>query len=676
MTDWTTWKVVDLRAEAKNRGLPTKGVKAELIQRLIEADAATTQTDESLTEDKAAVDEADPPAENGPDEEVADVNATAKEPSPVIEPNATAQIESGADDKPTSPEPTLEPKVEDTNAAQPGQNNKPDLPTSGPSSDTVVDLQKRKRRSSTPPPSVKRVRQEAERRADEREDVVDFEIGDFSASPKKSPQNGVSGVGKKQGIKEKVKSRDEEDPMEDAIPSSAVVGKAAPDALEVSGEEVYAKRVALAESSKAPSSFSQPHEKLLVTGGQDDYAQPIATAEYSKPSLPLQAQAPTLDVSGEDAFMKTVATGKLSKAPQLEPTPQDLHDDRQQDEQEDLHGEGDAPSLPSVHPPTSALYIRDLMRPLRSEVVEQYILDLIAPSGSEHNPSLIQDFYLDQIRTHAFVVLHSVSAAKCVRAALHNQIWPNESNRKSLFVDFIPPSQVKDWIDREESAPRGNSRRWEVVYEEDGETVVAIHREIGSDRKPSFSRPPPTGPAAAVPVYPGIEAAPRGPRGRGGRPPFENPGTLQTQAHPRLSYTPLDEDVARRRIDNMQSFYSRDPPSDLGKDYHRFTFENVDAFVDRGREVFIGIRPPHRQKEHEERLRRDRLGAAGASSVAESRRDDYRPPPRPSVTDEDRFSRHNDSRRPDWPPRNRGYRGDRGSGRFRGEDPYRYRPGY
>lgn len=658
MTDWTTWKVVDLRAEAKNRGLPTKGVKAELVQRLIEADAATTQADESLAEEQAAVDEADPPADDGPSEEVAESIATVKDTSPGIETDATALDEGGADIKRFSPEPT----VENTNTAQPDPNNKSGLPIPLPSSDTAVDLQKRKRRSSTPPPSVKRVRHEDERRADEREDVVDFETGDISTNTDKTPQNGVD---EKADVTERAMVKNQEDPMEDVTPSSAVIGEAAPAALEASGEEAHAKQVAIAESSKALSSFSEPQDQLPDVGGKDDHAQPVATVETSETLLSLQPQAPTLDVSGQDAVEEP------TEAP---------HDDQQQADpeqpQKDLHEDKNAPSLPSVHPPTSALYIRELMRPLRSEMVEQYILDLITPPGSENDPGLIQDFYLDQIRTHAFVVLHSVSAAQRVRAALHNQVWPNESNRKSLFVDFVPSSQVKDWIDREESASRGKSRRWEVIYEEDGDTVVPIHQEIDSERKPSFSRPPPTGPAAAVPVYPGIEAAPRGPRGRGARPPVENPGTLQTQAHPRLSYTPLDEDVARRRIDNMRSFYSRDPPSDLGKDYHRFTFENADAFVDRGREVFIGIRPPHRQKEHEERLRRDRLGTAGPSSVAESRRDDYRPPPRPSVTDEDRFSRNNGSRRPDWPPRNRGYRGGRGPGRFRGEDPYRYRPGY
>lgn len=679
MTDWSTWKVVDLRAEAKSRGLPTKGVKAELVDRLTEADAAATQADESGTDDKAAIDEHGLPADDGPIEEAADADAIATDSPPVTETNAiansdaTAPPEDGANVKPAaSPEPTA---IED-NAAQPDTTKQAASPIPQPSIDAVVDLQKRKRRSSTPPPSVKRARQEEERRADEREDIVDFEDGDISASPQKAPQNGVANDA---DIQKKIGGNAEGDPMQGVTSNSSVEGEHALGALEVGGEEAHADRVAIAESSKAISTSPQPQVASLDVGRQDEHLKSSATAE--QPPSPVKAEASALEMSGEDAFVKSVALGSHEEAPQHTSQPQgNPHDDRQDDAlqqpKDEPHEENDAPTIPSVHPPTSALYIRELMRPLRSEMVEQYILDLITPSGSEQDPSLIHEFYLDQIRTHAFVVLPSISAAQRVRAALHNQIWPNESNRKSLFVDFVPPSQVKDFIDREESAQRGSSRRWEVMYEEDGGAVVAVHREVDSDRKPSFSRPPPTGPAAAGPVYPGIEAAPRGPRGRGGRTTFDNPNTLQTQANPRLAYTPLSEEVAQRRIDNMRSFYSRDPPIDLGKDYHRFTFENVDAFVDRGREVFIGIRPPHRQKEHEERLRRDRLGPAGPSSVTESRRDDFRPPPRPSVTDEDRFSRHDGGRRPDWPPRNRGYRGDRGSRRFRGEDPYRYRPGY
>lgn len=648
MTDWSSLRVVDLKAELSSRGLSTKGVKADLVQRLTEDDDNAAQPEEEpAISDATATNQAEPTGEAGPEREISDPQSIAKE---LLSVDATANDDTStqsqsAPNAEAETEAKLVPSQEtapgENHTAQPENDEQPSLDTTLPSVDTAADLQKRKRRSSTPPPSTKRARQEGERLAEDREDVVDFENGDISMSPRKS-QNGI---GKKEEATDDVEMAEALKRKEDPVDDKSV--EASQQHSNAHGATSDAKTMAMSEQSDLPTTTLAPTQELSVNEtGEDAYATRATIAE-SESALPTQSKHEPYD------------DGKHNASPPQE-----------------VEVEGDSTAIPSLHAPTSALYIRELMRPLRSEVMEQHIADLVTPSGKESDPNLIRDFYLDQIRTHAFVLLASVPTAQRVRAALHNQIWPNERNRKTLWVDFIPDESIKDWIAKEESAPR--SARWEVVYEQDGGRTVAIHREVGTDNK-SFSRPPPTGPAAtAGPVYPGIEAAPRGPRGGGGgggRPPFQHPHNRQTDTKPHLTYTPKDEDVARRRTENMRSFYARDPPADLGKDYHRFTFESADAFVDRGREVFIGIRPPHRQKEHEERLRRERLGTAGAGSVAESRRDDYRPAPRPSVTDEDRFSRYND-RRSDRPPRNRGFRSDRGPGRFRGEDPYRYRPGY
>lgn len=653
MTDWSSLRVVDLKAELSSRGLSTKGVKADLVQRLTEDDDNAAQPEEEpAISDATAAHQAVSTVEAGADREISDLQSSAKELSSVdatanddtstqsqSAPNAEAEAETEA-----KLVPSQETAPSENHTAQTGNDEQPSVDTTLPSVDTAADLQKRKRRSSTPPPSTKRARQEGERLAEDRGDVVDFENGDISISPKKS-QNGT---GKKEGATHDVEMADalkrKEGPEDDKSVEASQQHSNAPQ------PNPDAEVMAMSKQSDLPSTTLAPTQELSVneTGEEDAHATPVAIAE-SRSAVPTKSKHETYNDSEHDA--------SHSQKVEVDVT---------------------STAIPSLHTPTSALYIRELMRPLRPEVMEQHIADLVTPPGKETDPNLIRDFYLDQVRTHAFVLLASVPAAQRVRAALHSQIWPNERNRKTLWVDFIPDESLKDWIAKEESAPR--SARWEVVYEQDGGSTVAVHREVGSDSK-SFSRPPPTGPAAtAGPVYPGIEAAPRGPRGGGGgggggRPPFQNPHNRQTETKPYLTYTPKDEDVARRRMENMRSFYARDPPADLGKDYHRFTFESADAFVDRGREVFIGIRPPHRQKEHEERLRRERQGTAGAGSVNGSRRDDYRPAPRPSATDEDRFSRYND-RRSDRPPRNRGFRSDRGPGRFRGEDPYRYRPGY
>lgn len=645
---WASLKVVDLKAELQSRGLATKGVKADLIKRLVEADAEATQDQEATGSTNGSVASQ---ADDAPKEEDTIAQRVSEEKSPSIGGGGVDAIMT--EDVPnavaTESENVAEPKAQDVIAEEPAAhqldtNNTSFLPTSVPAPDAAIDLQKRKRRSSTPPPSTKRAKQEEERRAEDQEDVVDYESGDLSGSPEKKPQNGTRA---RHGLEEQGTVEAESHRVAESTAIDA------PNAVEARAEYADLAKATVTESSKALSATLSP------------------------------VQSQGLDVSGEDAFMKRVAIARHSEAPSQTSQPsQHPHEDRtEMDQQPQIESTtvDIGHSSPSAHPPTSALYIRELMRPLRSEMVEEYIIDLVTPQGSQPDSSFIEDFYLDQIRTHAFVKLSSVSAAQRVRTAMHDQVWPNERNRKPLWVDFIPSDSMKEWIDLEESGARGNAHRWEVVYEQEGDSVTAVHRVAGSDTK-SFTKPPPTGPAAGSgpgPVYPGIEAAPRGPRGRGGPSArLNNSNSYQTQANPPLPYQPLSEDIAQRRVENMRSFYSSTPPYDLGKDYHRYTFESSDSFVDRGTEVFIGIRPPHREKEHQERLRVERLGLAGAGSAvdSQSRREDFRPPPRPPVSDVDRYSsdrRFGGDRR----PRNRGFRGDRGP-RFRGEDPYRYRPGY
>ncbi|PSR80642.1 hypothetical protein BD289DRAFT_373642 [Coniella lustricola] len=600
MTDWSSLKVVDLRSELTSRGLPTKGVKAELIERLTQADLDAAQTQDFATEESAL-------------------------------PIKTSEAEV--------------PAVEETNTTQPEAGADPALSTSLTSSEVVADMQGRKRQSSAPPPSSKRVRHEEERQAEQHEDVVDFDTDDIPSGLDKRSTNGstqeqqVSTIGQSNRKEEEVEdvTSKEQTQTPVAIREAAATAEQIvtdkPQRASLEAEDIQMQDMPVEDDSEIATVSVVPEE------GPPDFAQ--ASSGQQQP----------LSESRESEFSQSADTFTASNVEV---------------------GYDESDSFPSEHSPTNSLYIRELMRPLKAETVEQYILDLFTPPDGEPDLSLIKECYLDQIRTHAFVELKSVAAAQRVRAALHNQVWPNERNRKPLWVDFVPSNEVRAWIERETSATRGR-QRWEVIYEKDGDTVVAIHREAGSDGS-RFSKPPPTGPATAGPVYPGIEAAPRGPRGPRGRgvraafDGFNSPQTQQTQIQPSLFFTPQNEDVARTRIQNMRSFYSREVPSDLGKDYHRFTFENVDSFVNRGREVFIGIRPPHRQREHEERLQRGQMGITG-----ESRRNDQRPPPRPPVTDEDRFSRYDGGRRADRPPRNRGFRGP---GRFRGEDPYRYRPGY
>ncbi|KAK4465243.1 apoptotic chromatin condensation inducer in the nucleus [Cladorrhinum samala] len=300
----------------------------------------------------------------------------------------------------------------------------------------------------------------------------------------------------------------------------------------------------------------------------------------------------------------------------------------------------------SRHPATSALYISNLMRPLKDNDFRDHIIKIAAFPGVAPDPACVLDFYLDSIKTHAFVGFDSVSAASRVRTALHNKIYPNERIRKALWVDFIPPENIQEWVRRE----RAEKGRWVVTYEGDldGDSEVRVTHHQATDKATSqqSSRPPmgpppiPTGPSRG---HSGGASAPPPPvRGRGARQSrYEQEGGdwKTTYAGPPLTWKPVSEELAKRRIEHMRSHYTTDRYRDMGREdeINRYTFENVDRFVDRGKEVFIGIRPPHRQAE------RDRLAGKTGGGVDEPRdRHDDDWPRKDSA--KDRLDRYDDRR--------------------------------
>lgn len=114
---------------------------------------------------------------------------------------------------------------------------------------------------------------------------------------------------------------------------------------------------------------------------------------------------------------------------------------------------------PSLHPPTRALYIKNLIRPLHVPSLRDHLITL---SISDIPPTI---FHLDFLRTHAFVVFPTVTAAANARAGLHGHVWPEEPSRKTLWIDFVPEASVPQWVEIEGVGKR-EGKRWELVYEE------------------------------------------------------------------------------------------------------------------------------------------------------------------------------------------------------------------
>lgn len=89
-------------------------------------------------------------------------------------------------------------------------------------------------------------------------------------------------------------------------------------------------------------------------------------------------------------------------------------------------------------------------------------------------------------------------------------------------------------------------------------------------------------------------------------------GSQVTLSSPPLYYKPVPEALSKRRLDDMRSYESGKPARHINADdIYRYSFEDDFKFVDRGREHFAGIRPPHRERERQAALRQGGAGGGG-----------------------------------------------------------------
>ena len=265
---------------------------------------------------------------------------------------------------------------------------------------------------------------------------------------------------------------------------------------------------------------------------------------------------------------------------------------------------------PSLHPATNSLYIRNLMRPLQPAPFKAHLITL-AHSSTSSSPSstetseIIKAYHVDPIRTHAFVQFASITHASRVRANLHEQVWPNERDRKPLWVDFIPEGKVPEWIDVENqhsSTATGRTStgtRWEIVYEiaslsddKAGEMKTYL-QEVGGIRQNPQTAPN----AKAVDQTAG--AAPLGERSRPSQPvPTEDSSSsnsrefkalddlfASTTAKPKLYYLPVAKPIAEKRL----ALLDAGTGGGRSVEMRRFTFEEG-AIVDKGPEFGRGLR--------------------------------------------------------------------------------------
>lgn len=253
---------------------------------------------------------------------------------------------------------------------------------------------------------------------------------------------------------------------------------------------------------------------------------------------------------------------------------------------------------PAIHPATSALYIRNFSRPLNPGNLKEHLVALATLNGASPSPDTIVAFHLDTIRTHCLVRFSNVAGASRVRSSLHDRVWPDEKNRKPLWVDFVPEEKLTKWIEIETEAAGGKGqpmKRWEVVYEEEGSTITAYLQE-GDGTSRNFQRSgAPT--MSQDDIRKGAQGAPAGSRNADSRQQPRQPSRSDggkgfkalddlfqsTTAKPKLYYKTVDKVVADRRLELLAAGRGGGRSDEM----RRYTFEE-DVIVDRGPEFGYG----------------------------------------------------------------------------------------
>ncbi|KAK5174787.1 uncharacterized protein LTR77_001870 [Saxophila tyrrhenica] len=571
MADYSKLKVAELRDVLKERGIPSTGLtrKQQIVDALEAHDASQNETGEA----------GDAPA--------ADVNTEGRVEEAVSSEGDGVVREDGVDSGPVEADQPREAGKADAEGMV-GENmedvGKEHAVTNGVEPDAT----------SIPVSEVQGVSSSDAQPAT----IADEKMEDLTATPQMASP--VSDGQSSENRKRKRRSPTPP-PSEDTINKKLKAAKEEP--VKLPNDDVVEKAPVPFETSSNPADSKE----ALPYSTSDDVMEvsdaPVATD-------------PTSDLTNEAPASRNKFDGDMA----------DKTDDTTMRAHSPLEDGTSGPS--SVHPVTHSIYIRDLLRPLQPQQLRDHIVTLAARPGEEPDDSVITTLHLDNIRTHAFVSFASTSAASRVRTALHGVVWPDESTRKQLWVDYVPDEQVQDWIDREMES--GNSkrdvRRWEVEYGtlNDG-TVTASLQEITA---PTGPRPRTSFSTQAPAPGQGVLNAPLGPRGHRPSIPTEHsvapmaskqspinstpaPATSasfsvlderfsSTTTKPKVYYLPVSSEIADKRLDTLDRETSRTweggramkTATGIEQQVRRYTFEDGDRLVDGGVEREHGYRGP------------------------------------------------------------------------------------
>ncbi|KAJ5304054.1 Arf GTPase activating protein [Penicillium atrosanguineum] len=555
MADYSSLKVADLKAELKKRGIPQTGLrlKQHFIDKLVEEDAKG-QTGDAAPEAEAAEPEA--------------AESETKKPEAPPEPtDAAPQAQEPPTEEPQSEEPK-QPEAPVTEETEPSQaiptpdttheeTKKPSPPAPEQATDNGEPAGFENPMPAAPTePSVEVAKEPAETDSVEQASGIADQIdrADFAISSEKARLSASLISEANTGLSTPL-------PIEEALEDKRKRKRRSQSPVPTPQAIANKKARAKDESSRSASL----DDARSVPGEESTSAQ--ESPEVQKKEAPVPAK----DARFRGLFAPTEPDHSPAKDVIME----------------------EADVEPARHPATASLYIDGLMRPLQPPALRNHLISIASPSGASPNPDVVQQFFLDSIKTHCFVQFSDIAAAARVRLALHGRKWPDERNRKNLWVDFIPDQKVQEWIRTEEASRdrAGPPVRWEVAYETTDDATTATLTEAGANRsapsrprEPGFNRTPPLGPRGSHgQVERASNAPPPARPGQGFKPLDEL--FKSTTAKPKLYYLPVPRPIADKRLDQFDELLRKGEfPRRGGDETRRITFEDDDYFVDVGPE--------------------------------------------------------------------------------------------
>lgn len=623
MVDWGKSTVTVLKAELKSRGLATTGLKAELVERLSTSDQeSVAQNDAPMTEEAEQL-----PAslDQNPSVDASDVAQDATQ----------IQTDVGKDDQLTIPTASTSQNQQDApESIEPAAPQIPVTATSintQPSVDTqevMNDLENRKKRSRSPPPSVAHTPRKRARQ-DESLPFTNVDGGGHKDEIQTS-QADKDWVEKHNGVQETVTNAD---PAVSSAREEEVDVAHVDDT--VNSVQDKATDESKEEPEQNPSVDTEDQAKIQVAQADIDWVEKHNNVDEEMVNAESKEVAPAgegvepgptvVDVSKQDVVVENAGdtvqqddAGDMKMDDPIPSSPTQSRDARfkglfngsTQDNVEDTTAytndrdqEHDRSVEPAIHPATSALYIRNFQRPLNLASLKEHIILVATPPGADSKENVILNIFLDPLRTHAFIEFASVSAASRVRSEMHDRVWPPEVNRASLWADFIPSDKVAEWISTEQSSGSrpSDAKKWEIHYgvDEDGNTLATLQQ---ASSVPAARRQSSMQEAGRTSTFGNMPAPPSGPRAdqfSSRAPPSgprvsanHDPNTKSTTALPVIYYQPVPKSLANSRLDSIERALSKRLYDIDTAEINRYSFERGDVLIDRGEERFAGIRPP------------------------------------------------------------------------------------